>query len=424
MDKEKYRTFTEKDIAALTEAFRCYLGAVNGMIYKAKRLIRPVRAAIEGGLGPDELLNKYNWGRAMEACSGRDTTPEQYVQAMLDRSCAAKRIGSEEGWQDDMQAVHIVCRCLHEWYKTLRPKGGTWQTENAQKNIIETVSRWGLQPIMDESLLEKALKEWESEKRPNDDMTFFNYISLIRKGRIEPDALATEGEKARQEEDALMAGDEGEAPEEKEEKEKKEDADSGQDAEEMPIDEDEIDWNEIQALMPVAEGREDEGKETNESTDKADDEDEEPMPDDDDDEPEAIIQYDNPMDTKRSAIAAHLNWMTAKQITELSIASFGSDTIPLGDLIDRLTYGEASKGARKSPIYESLRLGLMSEYMNCVAMQGFPLEEKDAAGHDTVSETWDMRDPKVVLNHKLQKLIYEYASEDGDLMDFARSLSI
>ena len=397
---DNHRTFNEKEITAMAKAFRTYMGAVNGTVYKTVRLLKSVRKALEGGLGPDVLLNKYNWGRAMDARSGKDTTPEQYVEALLDRSCAAKKLGEEPDWQDDWQAVRTTSQSLHEWFKSLRPIGGTWRTSNAQANITQAVSKWGLQPIMDESLIEKAEDARRVDGNATGDITFFGYIALINQDRITPDTRMTEDEARRAEEDEALAG---------------------QDEAEAPDGPDDEGWEDIDPLDEI------EAEENGEKGEPqaAGEEPGEPMDDvaEDEDETPAIIQYDNPMDTKRSAIAEKLNWMTARQIAELSYLCFGTDAVPLGDIIEKLTFGEASKEAAKNPIYESLRLGLMDEYLDCLAMQGFPTEETEADKHDIVSETWDMRDPKAVMNHKLQKLIYEHASEDEDLMNFARSLN-
>ena len=370
------RKFTENDIKAASVALRSFLGELDGRIRKSKSLVPVVERAFEAGLTLDQVLNRNNWMRASEKISG--LSPEDYINLLCDREVVCKNIKDEDGWCDDMHVMHLLSKVFHDFYMTICPRGGTWNTESARLNLEKAIKLHSLQAIMSEESIISA----SGDEEPEEGMTCFNYIQGILKGKVILEDALTEEQLMRinREEELDIYSSEEE-----------EDVQSANlVAETAPDDMDDSIFDSFD--LPNGNVTEDYGSET-------------------------FVSFMHPREMKRAALQTIIYNYRISELNELF--QMIPNVTTLADFIEKLTDGsiDRSRSSLMSrTIHQYLNGDLMPTFINCVNMQGFEMTEEMALQHDPLLENWDFRDERTRKVHKLKQLIYNHGEEDADLL--------
>lgn len=428
------RTFNENERAAMAAALRTFIREQGGVRRTQKTLARLIDEALDAGLTADEIFNRANYERAFWLLSNsevrKDLTPEGYIDLLIKREIIIRPLTEEPDWCDGIGNMTLLSRTVHDFYIRIRPKGGTWNTENARLNLEEAVRKHTLQAIMSEDLI-RQVEEAERKRKGTEDalLTLFNYILQIRRhaSLFSIDTSLTQEQERRREEERQASY----RTEKDEEESLKEDntAETGpekaEEAEDTETGGNEKTPNVLMTETAAPEDdpdifvtEEDEGEEGDFDFARQEPEREQFEP-----AQEAFIGHTDPSDYKRESIASLIFGFSIEEIADLSALT--PETRSLDELIDRLTTGEVDQSrenVKTRQTHQFLNGELMQNFIHCIRMQGFPMDEETAMGHDPLLENWDFRDDKTRKLYKLKQLVYRYGQEDEDLSEAVKDL--
>ncbi len=433
------RTLTNKENEALSIAFQTFMRELDGKRRNLTTVMPIVEKAFDAGLTIDEIFNPYNYVRAKEFLN--ELSPADYINILIDMSIPVRDIKDEPDWCDNLDNMTLIAKCFHDFYMAISPKGGTWNTDNARMNLEKAIRRNSLQTIMSEDLIiQVALKEQETLRKKTGDtetdpdkeqavlnLTCFNYIlSLLKNAEdFNIQCQLTEGQINRKNylanlaEEAAAEAAESSLPEQEIAEEEIEETVERNEAEkgnpvitETASDKDDGDiYPESPSISLTSE--ESLAKQNGQP------EHEEYMAPNTD----VFISYNSPHEYKKNCIRLIIQDLSLEELDKFRMHL--PDTRTLGDFIDKLTDCELetdNEDPQLRNLHQILNGELQANFISCVRLQGFDMNEEMAAQHDIINENWDFRDEKTRKLYKLRSLILKYGENDTDLLNIITEL--
>lgn len=366
------RTITQKDKKGLEAAFRVFARELSGQRMSSDTCGTLVSRALAEGITVDELLNRGNWARALAGVA--ELSPEEYVDALCESRIDVRELKDEPGWHDTQYGWRIVAEAAHDFYMSVTGKGGRWNIPSSLMNLAKAVSAHSLQSVLSEGLIFAVTSADEPA-------TYFDYIQAIAKdfNSLPVDESLTAEQEARRSraEETLNIQDPGQ------------DAGGGYVSGEVPGDAPE----------------------------------DEPFPECGDDDGSTVLTP-NPTDYKRSSIQSFITGCSMSEIAGLARTMENGESLSLSDFIENLTHGRFDRNLETPEIrkvHMRLNADLFDSFLEAVKMQGFDTEDEDRRRElerfDLLHDSWDFRTPQVRKLHKLKSLIFQYGSDDEDLID-------
>lgn len=388
------RTITEKDRRGLLVAFRRFLRAMSGERISAQAGGPLLDEALEAGLSFDALLNRENWGRALEVVP--DLTARDYVKIMCENGIEVKELTEEPRWHELENGFGVIAEAAHDFFMEVSGRGGKWNIPSALTNLAKAVREHSLQAILSEDLIGRLTAG-------DDAMTYFGYIEAIARDfdSLDIDDTPTPAQllREKQQEEAVLAAttEENPAPD---------------------------------------------GHENNEATEsgpgtRAEDEyeletelDDSPFPEEEEIENTHGMVANfrlgaEPDMIKRSALRDVLENYTPAELAGIVDAVEGGRAETIGGLLDALARGRfdpALETADAAAIHRSVNADLMVSFIGCVRMQGIEMDEELAARYDILHDSWDLRTPQARKLHKLKDLVISSGTDDPDLLEAIRDI--
>ena len=371
------RIFTEKDRRGLLVAFRVFVRDLSGERISAKAGEDIINRALSGGVTVDALLNRENWGRALQLSSS--LSARDYVDVLIEKRIDVHEIKDEPMWHEPQNGFTTIAEAAHDFFLEVSGRGGKWNIPSALKNLAKVIRDYSLQAVLSEALIGAVL-----EKDP--ETTYFNYlVSLI----ADFDSLPIDTSLSEQQEQANSLAEET-----------------------------------VESMVE----KEEEGGAAGEEA-AADLDEDEPYPEtfDQDTDPEAggahfetaFLSPNNPREMKRESLRLALEGYTPIELSGLiETIEAGSNKV-LSEIIDAFVDGKfdvSRESAAARDIHRSLTADLLPAFIDCVRMQGVEIEEKSASQFDVLHDSWDLRTAEVRKLHKLKRLILTYGSDDPDML--------
>lgn len=395
------RTFTEKERTAVAKAFLRFMAYMDGRRATVKTYQKMTDKALDRGISLDVIFNPLNYSRACEFEPSANA--ETYLECIAERRIISKPLTEENDWMSS-GGFDAVAESFHDFFQDICPRGGIWQTPSAKTNLAKAIDAHGLQAIMSEKLITSSYGDDGS-------ITCFNYIlELVR----HPDSFVidkelTEAQALRLEEERSLYGDQ--EPEPTAEDNWLENGD------------DELPPNGLRLKNELEEGAgEEDGQQEMQEEAPAD---EEPEPEDEYEGVSTIINVNTtPLQMKRNAVNDVISGLTPKEL--LLLSSTVPDAATILDVIDKLSKSEFTlpENTEVRMIYQRINAELVPYFINCIRLQGMPMDEKGAIELDLLYAGWDLRDEKTRIIQKLNLLISgnEDARDDKDLRRAVRDL--
>ncbi len=410
------RIITDKDRQGLAAAARALVRNLGGERIGKAALLEAVDKAVDAGISMDAILNKENWGRALEISP--ELTFRQYIDILCDRAVDLRELKDEPMWHETANRFDIVAEAAHDFYMEVCGEGGKWNIPSALVNLAKAVRQHSLQAILSEKLIEEVCKAEEAEK-----LTYFAYVDAIVRDfnslPVEDGPTEAQAEREKETEDMIrrLTGEqeqqqpEGEAaPEETESEDdpdgtgdgdaEQEKGDKGETADLEPEPENEPDWEDENDPDPPYEPEED---------------------------PERFgkhaVMYNNPNSIKRDSLIQVMMAYKPSELAGIIGTIDGGMDLPLFEIVKRLVYGQfdpKKEDFKTREIHQSINQDLMLSYLDCVrSLPGVTMTEDEAAKRDILRESWDLSSPRVRKLNKLLMLIYTEGKDDPDLLEAA-----
>lgn len=375
------KIFTKKDREALTVAFFTFMKNMDGRRTQIKSLTPVIDKGLDNGLTIDEIFNLRNYARAKSI--QENPTAAEYIDILIERQVDSIALNDDEQWEDNLNEVTLLSNCIHDFYITINPKGGTWNTDNARNNLYKVIRKNSLQGIMSENLINEVAEKINVGK----ELTLFKYIeTLLKDNEINVDNGLTQEQENRCKQAEEFIGQfidnsHEEKPSLKTEGIAEEDTDI------FNIHE----WDE-----------------------------EEPMV-----ETQFINQ--NPQEYKKHCLTQVLLSYPLDEINTIAsiIINDTNEPLTLENIINALTNGKYNKekeDSKSNKCHQNINQDLTENWSNCLQMQGIEIENDMLSHCDPMIDSWDMRDDKTRKIQKLARLIYNYGEEDIDLLNALKDL--
>ena len=383
-DVKTMRIFTENDRLALTAAMRTFYSSVSGTLVKTATCLEQINRALDAGLTVDELLNRHNMSRVMEVTEKPDIAT--YIEALIDRTVLVRPLRREPSWSDP-DGFSLYADMFHDFYQKINGTGGVYTTSTAKANLMKVISRYSLQTILSEKLINEVMeKTGEGEN-----LTCFNYIKTLLLDAENYDL-----------EDGLS----------KEQRERKQlEEESGRKITEVE--------------------READGEATvsaeNASTENDESIYDEYVEENDEAQDMSFIATLDPQEYKRNFLAELINNTAIADQAELCrfIKDADPDRTTSAELVEALKNGKIdtkNESVSARNIHQALKEQLFPHFIECLAMQGIQVSPEVAAKMDFLTESWDMRDNNTRKLQKAKELFYREDIDDPDLLEVIEDL--
>lgn len=379
------RTITKNDREALAAAFFVFMKNMDGRRTQVKCLVPVIEKAVDGGLTVDEIFNPRNYVRA-EGVQQKPNASD-YIDILLERRITSIALNDDEQWEDSISEVTLLSNCIHDFYITLHPKGGTWNTDNARNNLYKVIRRNSLQGIMSESLIQTVAELLEA----GEELTLFQYIEALLK---KADDIAVDNS----------------LTEEQEERNKQAEEFIGENVEHFEGCDNEV------GLHTESESRDD--------SDIF-----EPVDLNEEEQPEFEGQFisQNPQEYKKNCLTQVILCYPLSDINALAEAVINDTKEPLTleRIINAITNGRYDRSKESTEAYtthQNISQDLTENWSNCIQTQGLAVTDDMISRCDPMLDNWDMRDEKTRKIQKLARLIYSHGDEDIDLLNALKDL--
>lgn len=371
------RTFTNKDREGLLVAFRAFLRALSGERLSPQAGKEIISTALDTGITVDELLNKENWGRALEA--EPELNARKYVEILIGNKIEVRSLKEEPMWYDQTNGFPIVSEAAHDFYKYITDFGGKWNIPSTMNLLAVAIRTHSLQDILSEETIMKIITGKEAK------ISFHTYLTELNSdiGSLQiGQGLSVQQETRRQ---AMITGE------------------SLQDGPHEVIDETltVIEDEEYNDMHPEDEPYPETGFET------------------------TFITQTTPKDMKRDSIKAIMENYSPNELLQVVKTIEGGETKPVSDIIDSLTKGEFNPSletAEGKNIHQSMNADLMPSFIECVRYQGLEMDEEIASNYDILKTDWDLRAPEDRKLQKMRMLVIMHGDNDPDLLEAVADL--
>lgn len=385
------RIFTDNDKRGLLIALRVFLRNLNGERLSQASGIPLIEKALDAGLSVDELLNKGNYGRAVEVQP--ELTFAEYVDILCDRRIEVKGIKDEPMWHDTANGFGIIAEAAHDFFMEVSGKGGKWNIPSALVNLAKAIRAYSLQAVLSETLIKEVIGD-------NPEMTYFNYILAIVKdfNSLSIDNEPTEAQLNRQkeEEEFIRTNVEDPVHEDESPEKRNEGPEQGDGAEEPEPEEEYTDERPEDEPFPPEEEYIPEGFES------------------------VVVTQQSPADIKKNCLRTVLGNYSVNELLGLVKTIKDGMDIPVDEVLNRLANGRFEpklEDAATQKIHQEINADLILSFISCVRVQGREMDEETATEYDILHQNWDLRTPAVRKRHKLLRLILTEGKDDPDLLD-------
>lgn len=366
------RTFTDKDRAALSRAFRHFVQLYTGVREPVKAIAPIVDDALEYGLTVDMMFNRENYSRA--GAVKPNPTAREYIDILLADAITVREIKEEPYWMDMPEGdLEILAECYHEFYVDICAKGGRYSSANAWQNFMRAIDRTSLQALCSSELIAEVagVRDWETDRG----ITIYQFIEKVANDlkTYHPDTSLT-----------------------REQEQRRSDLGSRPALEAVGADSDSIPEEPWDILGNFG--------------------------DDMDMQEQASIMPRDPRSYKREVLWNIILRISPKELARFSevVGTEGEPVMSLEDMVNKMTDGkvmaEMEDGLQRET-HSFINGELSGPFISSILSQGFDMNSELASRYDFLMDNWDLRDPKTRKLHKLKDLILTHGSDDMDLIE-------